>query len=241
MKKITYNIDQAIFSQVPYYMRALVVVTDLQNGPSTEVVVEKLKAAEKNIADTFTQETLLADPRLTTWQEHFRKFGMNPRDFRPAHDAMSRRAVQGKSLPNINTAVDIGNAASLKYLMPIGVHPLDAVKSELSLRLATGSETFTAFGSETVESPAAGEVILAEGNDVFTRCWVWRQAQMSITLPESKTLVVNIDALTDLPGQTAADVQKIAEELAAEMQEYCGAKTQIIVLDKENSSAEFKV
>lgn len=241
MKTIHYNIASAIFEKAPSYIRGLVVIKGLVNISHEPEVEDLLRKAEQSVLERFTPESLLEDTRITSWKEAFRLFGMNPNEFRPAHEALSRRSVQAKPLPFINTAVDLGNSASLRYLMPIGVHPLDEVNSNLELRLATGNESFTAFGSDKIEHPNVGEVILVEENEVFTRSWVWRQAQKSITLKESKTLVVNIDAFSHLEGQSKEDVLKIAENLAQQMQKYCKGESQIYILDKENTSVSFEI
>jgi len=233
MKTIRYSIAPEIFTNVPGYIRGLVVINHLDNTRIVEIQQQELRRAEATLKASFTTETLLADMRITSWREAFKKFGMNPGEFRPAHEALARRAVQDKPLPFINAAVDIGNAASLCHLTPIGVHPLDEVNSDLSLGLAAGFERFTAFGSEKMESPKQGEVILAEGENVFTRCWVWRQSQQSITLPTAKRLVVNVDVL---PPLTMADAERVTRKVAESLLSACGGEQEVMFLSLERPS-----
>lgn len=174
MKKITYSIDPQVFDIAPMYTRALIVIKKIQNGPSSEQVRQKLIDTQKHIADIIGQEQLLSDIRTTTWQGVFRKAGMNPRDTRPAHEAMLRRIVQGKLIPSINTVVDIGNICSLEHVIPIGVHPLDSIEHSVVLRPALGTETFIPFNVENldlIEHPTPGEIVLCEDDTVLTRRW----------------------------------------------------------------------
>ncbi|MFM2384096.1 MAG: hypothetical protein RIQ72_668 [Candidatus Parcubacteria bacterium] len=248
MKKITYSIDPQVFSIAPMYARALIIIKNIQNTPSTGHLREKLTSIQKHIASTITQEQLLSDIRIKSWQEVFRKTGMNPRDTRPAHEAMLRRIVQDKLIPSINTIVDVGNICSFEHMIPIGVHPLDSIKSELVLRQAVGTETFTPFNvenSDLVEHPMPGEIVLCEGDTVLTRSWVWRQSKGSITHVETKNLVINIDVLQDNLleagiGSKESALQ-IANELSVQVKELCGGDSEICILHASNPKVEFTV
>lgn len=152
---------------------------------------------------------------------------MNPSGFRPAHEALGRRAVQAKPLPFINSLVDIGNAMSLAKLMPIGVHPIENVAGQLTLKRATGIELFKPFGSDKLENPKPGEVIFADDVNVHARAWVWRQAQCSVTLPTTSNVVVHVDAL---PPTNMAMIESVCEEVANRIQKASGGLASIHIL-----------
>jgi len=234
MKTIRYNISPAIFEKVPGYIRGLVVVRGANNTTSNPNVQTALREAERNLAETFTTDTLLADPRIAGWREAFKQFGMNPSGFRPAHEALARRAVQAKPLPFINSLVDIGNAMSLAKLMPIGVHPFEKVTGELSLRPALGVETFIPFGSAEPENPKPGEIIFTDALNIHARAWVWRQAQCSVTLPTTKDIVVHVDAL---PPMDAIIVGSVCDEVSERIRAVCGGTVAIHVLSAAKSEA----
>ena len=46
------------------------------------------------------------------------------------------------SLPNINMLVDIGNIISIKHMLPVGVHAIDLVNSDILVHKATGARLF---------------------------------------------------------------------------------------------------
>jgi DNA/RNA-binding domain of Phe-tRNA-synthetase-like protein len=225
----TYRIANDIFAKQPQYHRGLVFITGLDNTRSSAALEAMLRESENSLADKFTLEQLLADPNVMSWREALRSFGLNPGEYRPAHEAMARRAVAKKSLPYINTAVAIGNMLSLKHLTPVGVHPVDAVQGDLRLKLAQGIEPFVSFGSDKVETVKRGEPIFADANDVLARGWVWRQAQCSITLPTTQSVVVHVDVL---PPKTRQDAEAICKEVAALFQEYCSGQSKTVILDQ---------
>lgn len=236
MKTIHYSIAPAIFEKVPGYIRGLVVVHGANNTAPNSNTQTALRDAEKRLASEHTVESLLADSRIASWREAFKMFGMNPSEFRPAHEALGCRAVQAKPLPFINTLVDIGNTMSLEKLMPIGVHPIENVIGQLTLRRATGIERFTPFGSDKRESPKPGEVIFTDEMQVHARAWVWRQAQCSVTLPTTGSVVVHVDAL---PPMDLRMVEAVCEEVARRIAKACGGDAATYTITAANREAVF--
>ncbi|OGN88615.1 MAG: hypothetical protein A2Y88_07280 [Chloroflexi bacterium RBG_13_48_10] len=134
-------------------------------------------------------------------------------------------------MPSINALVDIGNIVSLQHLLPVGGHSMDELTQDISLRLATGEETFIPFGSEESEHPLPGEVIFAEGSTVLTRRWTWRQANHTLTLPETHSIEINIDRL---PPVELEEIHSIANQLIGLVQQFCGGKMRYEILSVEN-------
>ena len=155
---------------------------------------------------------------------------MKPADFRPSVEALVRRVLHGQEIPSINALVDIGNIISLKHLLPVGGHAIDELNEDMHLRLATGEEEFVPFGSDQMEHPEKGEIILAVGNTVLTRRWIWRQANFTLTLSESTSLVFNLDALPTI-GEN--ELQPIATEMMDLVRRFCGGVMEYTVLKKD--------
>ena len=226
---IEYVISEEIFTLYPGYERGVVVIDGVQNGDSPLELGEMLRDTESYIRENLSLETLTAHPRIAAWREAYRKFGAKPSKFRSSIESLVRRALRGKQLPTINALVDIGNILSLRHLVPTGGHALDEVTQDLALRLATGEETFTPFGSEQMEHPDPGEVIFVEGNVVLTRRWTWRQAVHTITLPETKIIEFNVDGL---PPVTHADVVAVCEAVQSLVTRFCGGTSRYEILNK---------
>ncbi len=232
--KINYTIARGIFTKFPGYVRGLVVATGIDNTVPAHDVLRLLREAEAAWAGVTPLETLLSSPKISSWRDAFRTMGANPGEYRPAHEALVRRALQGKALPSINAAVNIGNALSLRHCSPVGVHPIDAIRNGMELRFASGDETFTAFGSDKLERPRMGEVVFADGNEILSRAWVWRQSRCSVTLPETRAFVMNIDGL---PPSNESDVRGVCMEASAMIQQACGGASAVFVLSQANPSA----
>lgn len=227
MPGLTYSISAEIFDKFPGFARGVVVAFDVQNGPSPVSLIEMLREAEASVRLQASIETIAEHPRIKAWREAYKAFGAKPSEFRSSVEAMARRALRGDQLPSINALVDIGNIVSLQHLVPVGGHSLDDLTQDISLRLATGEEDFVPFGSTETEHPIPGEVIFIEGNTVLTRRWTWRQANHTLTLPETRSLEINLDRL---PPVEMEELHTIANQVMGLVEEFCGGRIRYEIL-----------
>ncbi len=193
-----------------------------------------LRDAEDSVRQQTTLENIAEHPRIKPWREAYKAFGAKPSEFRSSVEAMARRALRNEQLPSINSLVDIGNIVSLQHLVSVGGHSLDELTQDISLRLATGEETFVPFGSTEIvapEHPLPGEVIFTEGNTVLTRRWTWRQAIHTLTLPETHSIEINIDRL---PPVELEEIHTIANQVMGLVREFCGGRMRYEILSANN-------
>jgi DNA/RNA-binding domain of Phe-tRNA-synthetase-like protein len=231
MRELYYSIAAEIFARFPGYVRGVVLAYGVTNGDSPDEVVSMLRDAEASIHQKLKIDTIAEHPRIRSWREAYRSFGAKPSEFRSSIEAMARRALRSDPLPSINTLVDIGNAVSLRRLVPTGGHSIDVLAQDISLRPAKGDETFTPFGSDEPESPLAGEIIFVEGNTVLTRRWTWRQANHTLMLPATKAVEYNIDGLPPIP---VAEVEEVCREVLDLVRRFCGGRARCEMLTREN-------
>jgi DNA/RNA-binding domain of Phe-tRNA-synthetase-like protein len=228
---LTYSIAGDIFDKYPGYCRGVVLAFDVRNGPSPESLVQMLRQAEASVRAQLNIETIAEHPRIKSWREAYKAFGAKPSEYRSSVEAMARRVLRNDSLPSINCLVDIGNIVSLQHLVPVGGHSMDDLTKNIELRLATGEEEFIPFGSTETEHPLTGEVIFAEGNTVLTRRWTWRQANYTLTLPETRSIEINIDRL---PPVEMEEIHAIANQVIGLVEGFCGGRMRYEVLDINN-------
>jgi hypothetical protein len=126
MPDIRYSIAPDIFKLFPGYCRGVVVARGFTNRPSAPAVTALLREAEAALRQRITGNVAEV-PEIAAWREAYRRFGAKPSEHRSAIEALARRVLKPDQLPAINTLVDIGNLVSIKYLLPAGVHPTDAL------------------------------------------------------------------------------------------------------------------
>jgi DNA/RNA-binding domain of Phe-tRNA-synthetase-like protein len=232
LKGLRYSISEEIFERYPGYYRGVVLAFDVQNSESSPAeLIGMLREAEETVRSRLTIEGIAEHPRIKAWREAYKAFGAKPSEFRSSVEAMARRVLRHDQIPSINALVDIGNIISLQHLLPVGGHALDELTQDIELRFAKGEEEFITFGSSQIEHPLPGEVIFAEGNTVLTRRWTWRQANHTITKPETRNIEFNLDRL---PPVEIEEIHASANQLMDLIGTFCGGTKRYEILSSEN-------
>jgi DNA/RNA-binding domain of Phe-tRNA-synthetase-like protein len=155
-------------------------------------------------------------PEILPWRRAFARMGLKPTQYRCAAESLLRRfRIQG-SLPRLHSLVDLCNAASLAFAVPVAVLDVDQVTWPLEVRYASGDEDYLTFGGE-VEHPAPGEVIFADqAGQAHARRWTNRQSGTSAVSPTTSTVLIVAEALHEGAATTIPELIKIlATEISA--------------------------
>lgn len=171
------------------------------------------------------------------YRKAFRKLGINPNKYLCSIEALLTRIAKKKGLPHINPIVDLGNAISLKYTVPLGAHDITDCREDICVRLAKNEDIFLPFGGEKEEIPDAGEVVYAVGNQVRTRRWTWRQSEHGKIGPESANIFFPIDGFMNFNKE---EVLMARDELVECLNHVfrCQTKTGFIKFKGNNASLE---
>ncbi|MGV8881149.1 MAG: B3/4 domain-containing protein [Rhodoglobus sp.] len=149
-------------------------------------------------------------PEITAWRRAFSQMGLKPTQYRCASEALLRRFKKESALPTIHPLVDLCNAVSIAYAIPIAVFDIDNVEGDLTVRHANGSETYATFGGD-IEHPEPGEVIYADdSNNAHARRWTNRQSALSAIRPTTKRVLIVSEAMH---GTGTRDVAALKAEL----------------------------
>src|SRR5918997_3508277 len=97
-------------------------------------------------------------PEIQAWRRAFSRMGLKPTQYRCASESLLRRFKKEKSLPQIHPLIDICNAISLAFAIPVAVFDASKIAEYVEVRYAAGDETYLAFSGE-IEHPDAHEVI----------------------------------------------------------------------------------
>ncbi len=226
-----FRVAPEIFERFPDACVAVVAATDVDNGAPVEAVRDVLHAAQREARERLGADDLKAHPFIARWREAFRALDLNPNKYRSSVEALLARVLKGDELPTLSPAVDLVNAVSLRYMLPVGAHDADRLSGDLWVRQAMGGETFHPIGGGEAETVEPGEVVYADEAEVRTRRWVWRQGDGARVTAESRTIFFPIDGWL---GLNETDTQEAARELARLLQEHLGARTELSFADREH-------
>jgi DNA/RNA-binding domain of Phe-tRNA-synthetase-like protein len=136
-------------------------------------------------------------PEIQAWRQTFTKMGLKPTQYRCASEALLRRFRKERSLPGIHPLVDLCNAISLAFAVPIAVFDLQQVTGDLQVRHAHGDEKYETFSGE-IEHPERGEVIFADAAaNAHARRWTNRQSGCSAVRAETVNVLIVCEAMHD--------------------------------------------
>lgn len=154
-------------------------------------------------------------PEVLAWRRAFTRMGLKPTQYRCASESLLRRLRKEGTLPRIHPVVDLCNAISVAYAVPVAVLDADRITGPLlEVRHARGGEEYTTFGGD-LEHPAPGEVTYADSaGRAHARRWTNRQSGHSAVSDRTGRILVVAEALHDGATDTVAEVlETIAREL----------------------------
>ncbi|MFE9207080.1 B3/4 domain-containing protein [Micromonospora sp. NPDC007230] len=151
-------------------------------------------------------------PEIQAWRRAFARMGLAPTRYRCAAESLLRRFRRDGRLPRLHPLVDLGNALSLGYAVPVAVLDVDRIDGDLAVRPATGAETYLTLGGDD-ERPEPGETVFADSaGRAHSRRWTHRQSGWSAVREDTTEVLVVIEALHDGGAET---VPRMLAELAS--------------------------
>lgn len=191
------SIDPKIASIAPEF-RALSIVVEATNIENTKIASEIMSKACKSV---IAGEVSWADAHMQEWADVFRLFGAKPQRTPCSAEALRRRVLRDGSLPAIDPIVDLYNAVSIQYAVPVGGENLTSYVGTPRLTIADGSEQFDTMkdGVPAYEKPEQGEIIWRDDQGVTCRRWNWRQGVRTRLSAEDKLMWFILESLPAMP------------------------------------------
>lgn len=133
------------------------------------------KSSEQNIQDHAS---------IASFKSALKQFGWNPNKYRISSDALIRRYLKSRQLPEINNIVDINNMLSIVNIVPVGSYDLKQLDGEVTLRLGECDETYNSLKKDNFK--ISGLTVLSDNKGAF-----------GSPVCDSKRAIVN-DSTTDI-------------------------------------------
>lgn len=154
------------------------------------------------------------DAHLASWADAYQRFGAKPNRTPCSAQALRKRVLKDGRLPAINPVVDLYNAVSLRYAVPVGGENADAYAGRPLLTIADGTETFDTMmnGEAVVENPESGEVIWRDNIGVTCRRWNWRQGVRTRLENASGRMWFVLESLDTMPEDALQEATSMLVE-----------------------------
>jgi len=115
-------------------------------GPSPEALLDEIKARALEIERLPFPRGVLESPQIEITRRAYKALGKDPARYRGSAEALLRRVVAGKGLPQINAVVDIINLVSVESRLPVGLYDAAHVQGEVVFRAGRAGETYKGIG-----------------------------------------------------------------------------------------------
>jgi DNA/RNA-binding domain of Phe-tRNA-synthetase-like protein len=217
-----------IWRDFPALVPGVVYAEGITAAAGVSPAADRLAAVAKARLATVGTESEL--PEIQAWRRAFAAMGLKPTQYRCASESLLRRFRKEGSLPALHPLVDLCNAASLAYAIPVAALDVAQISGPLEVRYATGTEEYLTFAGDS-EHPAPGEVIFADQTgQAHARRWTNRQSGRSAVRAGTATVLIVAEALHD---QAPEDVPGLIATLAAELEAAWALTPQTAILTAE--------
>lgn len=223
-------IEPAVFEKLPAACFGVVAAKGVDNSRRYEKIDALLDEGVALAESRFAGKRVKEEPDILPYRAAFQALGVNPNKYMCSIEALFTRIAKGKGMPRINPLVDLNNAVSLKYTLPMGTHDLGVSPLDMEVRFAREGDVFLPFGGGPAETPDDGELVYAVGSEVRTRRWTWRQSDQGKIGPETGYVFFPIDGFTDFNRDR---VLAARDELAALAEELFGCTVRTGYLDRD--------
>jgi DNA/RNA-binding domain of Phe-tRNA-synthetase-like protein len=200
-----------IWRDFPELVPGVVFATGITRDVAAGDRVAKFTAVASSRLDREPESEL---PEIRAWRRAFSKMGLKPTQYRCASEALLRRFRKEGTLPELHPLVDVCNAVSLAFAIPVAVFDVAKISRGLEVRYAAGDEDYLTFSGET-EHPSPHEVIFADqARQVHARRWTNRQSGLSAVRDATATALIVTEAMHDT---ASSDVPELIATIAAEL------------------------
>jgi DNA/RNA-binding domain of Phe-tRNA-synthetase-like protein len=216
-----------LLAQFPETVGGVLNVFGLHNGPSPAALLDLYQAEQARVKAQGAVPT--ETPSLVAWRAAFRRFGVNPTQYRSAAEALLRRLDKKGDIPSINMLVDIGNLVSIRYALPVAMVDMRDLAGPITVHAATGAESFVELDNQSSVHPDPGEVIFRDAAGVVVaRRWCWRQSAESAARDDTTNLLITVEGHH---ANAHTDVAAAVADLTSLLQRFGGGVITSVLLD----------
>lgn len=209
--------SQDIWAQHPNLVAGVVFATGIAARAPVAAAVQRYAAiAEARLATGREGEF----PEIQAWRRAFARMGLKPTQYRCASESLLRRYRKERLLPHIHPLIDLCNAISLAFAIPVAVFDVARISEWLEVRHAAGDENYLTFAGQ-IEHPDPDEVIFADAaGHAHARRWTSRQSGHSAVRDTTTTVLILAEGMHDT---APADVPKLTAAIADDLGEIWSA------------------
>jgi len=200
-KELGISIDPGLSDLGPFIAVTAVCSLKWCRDDIDQDMLSRVFASAKNLELSSLKDHSMVRPyRRFMWS-----IGIDPTKVRPSHEALLRRVLSRGEFPRINPVVDVGNVASIEYMVPIGLYNLDLLRPPLVLRRSRAGEVFEPIGGKP-RRLTGSEVVLSDQEKIL-HIFPYRDSRTTMVTPGVGNILI---VAAGVPGIAAERVEAAA-------------------------------
>ena len=189
------------------------IAANIEVSQTPIIVDKKLAEAEERVRREFRDgQALNQHPYIKSYRKLLWSFNIDPTKTRPSSEALIRRVIRGRSIPRINSIVDIGNLVSLETLIPIGLYDFDKIKTPLTITLTKGGEEFEPIGGRKIKL-RPGIPVIKDSQGTIVHIYPHRDSTKTMVTDDTKTLLIIAAGAPGIPTKNLAQAVNMIIDL----------------------------
>lgn len=188
-------VDSSFWELFPQAKLGVLLIKDYHFDPTNQKDLEKLLAdslthAKDHLkADVFSENTVVQIYRKA-YQQFKTKKGA-----RSSIEALLKRVANDNPVSSISPLVDLYNAASLRFALPVGAEDIDRFEGNLRLTITEGNDDFFLIGEDENKPTLPGELCYLDDKGAVCRCLNWRDGERTMITDQTNNAFLVIEAL----------------------------------------------
>jgi len=164
-KNMNIKFSAKIQQKIPGLKLGLLKALNVEIRKKSKLVDEQYKQLDLFIKNKFAKNPPSSDVVVSAVRRMYRRIGWEPTQYRPSSESMIRRFLKDKGLYRIYNFVDLGNVASTKFHLPMGLYDIDKIHGGIIVDVGGDNETYQGISKELIH--ATGKMILRDDTGIF--------------------------------------------------------------------------
>jgi DNA/RNA-binding domain of Phe-tRNA-synthetase-like protein len=225
--------SSAVWDDFPHLVPGVLGANGIHRDVVVEPRTERLLALAEERLEAGPEGEL---PEIQAWRRAFSTMGLKPTQYRCASEALLRRFRKERALPQIHPLIDLCNAVSMAFAIPVAAFDVARIADYLQVRYADGSEVYESFSGE-IENPQPREVIFADSAArAHARRWTNRQSAYSAVRDETTGVLIVAEALH---VSARDDIERLVATLGDELDRIWTVRARSSVLSHASPQFDF--
>jgi DNA/RNA-binding domain of Phe-tRNA-synthetase-like protein len=183
--------------------------------------LEKFKAeVMRQVRNDYSLDSVKDHPTFRAYRDFFWSIKIDPTKIRPAAEALIRRILAGKTLPCINTLVDVYNLASIKSRIALATFDVDKLEGDLLMRFAEEGERFYGIGMEKPLILKGGEIVVSD-EEKLVAIYPYRDADSTKVTDRTENVTI---VVCGVPGIPKRDLENAFQVTVEYINRFCGGE-----------------